>query len=71
MNNEKDINAKEVVKHMMQHDLFSQWLGIEVLEIKEQVVVVREQIQEQVVAKDLVKEQKMINTKNVIMKPNF
>ena len=35
MNNEKDINAKEVVKHMMQHDLFSQWLGIEVLEIKE------------------------------------
>lgn len=25
----------EVVTHMMQHDLFSQWLGIEVLEIKE------------------------------------
>ena len=35
MNNEKDITANEVVKHMMQHDLFSQWLGIEVLEIKE------------------------------------
>ncbi len=31
-NNEK---AKEVVAHMMQHDLFSQWLGIKVLEIKE------------------------------------
>jgi acyl-CoA thioesterase len=31
-NNEK---AKQVVAHMMQHDLFSQWLGIEVLEIKE------------------------------------
>ena len=25
----------EVVTHMMQHDLFSQWLGIEVLKIKE------------------------------------
>ncbi len=27
--------ANEVVTHMMQHDLFSQWLGITVLEIKE------------------------------------
>jgi acyl-CoA thioesterase len=27
--------ANEVVIHMMQYDLFSQWLGIEVLEIKE------------------------------------
>ena len=26
---------QQVVTHMMQHDLFSQWLGIEVLEIKE------------------------------------
>jgi len=26
---------KEVVDHMMKHDRFSQWLGIEVLEIKE------------------------------------
>ncbi|MFC4262840.1 hydroxyphenylacetyl-CoA thioesterase PaaI [Ferruginibacter yonginensis] len=25
----------EVVTHMMQHDLFSQWLGIKVLDIKE------------------------------------
>lgn len=25
----------EVVNHMMEHDLFSQWLGIEVLEINE------------------------------------
>ena len=24
----------EVVEHMMQHDLFSQWLGIEVLQVK-------------------------------------
>ena len=27
--------ANDVVAHMMKHDLFSQWLGIEVLEIKE------------------------------------
>ena len=26
---------QEVVSHMMEHDLFSQWLGIEVIEIKE------------------------------------
>ena len=32
---EKDRSAKEVVAHMMEQDLFSQWLGIEVLEIKE------------------------------------
>lgn len=27
--------AQEVVTHMMEHDLFSQWLGIEVLDVKE------------------------------------
>lgn len=32
---EKDILAKKVVAHMMEHDLFSQWLGIEVLEVRE------------------------------------
>ncbi len=35
MSNEKDKLAKEVVSHMMDNDLFSQWLGIEILEIKE------------------------------------
>jgi acyl-CoA thioesterase len=35
MDSDKDSLAKQVVAHMMQHDLFSQWLGIEVLEIKE------------------------------------
>jgi acyl-CoA thioesterase len=35
MLNEKDQFATEVVTHMMKHDLFSQWLGIEVLEVKE------------------------------------
>jgi acyl-CoA thioesterase len=31
----KDELAKSVVSHMMENDFFSQWLGIEVLEIKE------------------------------------
>ena len=35
MANEKDILAKQVVNKMMEDDLFSQWLGIEVVEIKE------------------------------------
>jgi len=35
MNPEKDQLARAVVNHMMQHDLFSQWLGIELLDIKE------------------------------------
>lgn len=35
MNNEKDLLAKKVVDHMMHDDLFSQWLGIEVLDVKE------------------------------------
>ena len=29
MDTEKDSIAKKVVDHMMEHDLFSQWLGIE------------------------------------------
>ena len=35
MNADKNAVALSVVQHMMQHDLFSQWMGIEVLEIKE------------------------------------
>jgi len=35
MNKEKNELANAVVDHMIEHDLFSQWLGIEVLEIKE------------------------------------
>ena len=35
MQTDQDKKANEVVSHMMKHDLFSQWLGIEVLEIKE------------------------------------
>jgi acyl-CoA thioesterase len=29
------MNPSQVVEHMMRNDLFSQWLGIEVIEIKE------------------------------------
>lgn len=35
MNNEKNTSPQSVVSHMMEHDLFSQWLGIEIEEIKE------------------------------------
>lgn len=35
MQTEQDKKANDVVAHMMKHDLFSQWLGIEVLVIKE------------------------------------
>jgi len=35
MAKEKDQLANEVVNHMMDNDFFSQWMGIEVLEIKE------------------------------------
>jgi acyl-CoA thioesterase len=35
MNIEKDVFAGKVVAYVIQQDLFSQWLGIEVLEIKE------------------------------------
>lgn len=30
-----DDKARKVVSHMMEHDLFSQWMGIEVLDVKE------------------------------------
>lgn len=31
---EKDLLASEVANHMLKEDLFSQWLGIEIIEIK-------------------------------------
>jgi len=35
MNEEKNLLAKKVVDKMMDHDEFSQWMDVEVLEIKE------------------------------------
>lgn len=41
--------AKEVVDHMMDHDAFSQWLGIEVLEITEGYSRIRMTIRKEMV----------------------
>lgn len=49
MLSEKDQLAKDVVAHMMQHDLFSQWLGIEVLEIKEGFSKIRMTVREEMI----------------------
>ncbi len=35
MNTEKNTEPIQVVNHMMLHDTFSQWLGIEVIEVRE------------------------------------
>jgi acyl-CoA thioesterase len=35
MLNEKDQLANSVVSHMMENDFFSQWMGVEVLEVNE------------------------------------
>ena len=35
MATDKDLQAGKVVEHMLRQDLFSQWLGISVLEIRE------------------------------------
>lgn len=45
MNNSHD----KVVSHMMQHDAFSQWLGIKVLEIKEGYAKIKMTIREEMV----------------------
>ena len=35
MSNENNITASKVVEHMLEKDMFSQWLGISIIEIKE------------------------------------
>jgi acyl-CoA thioesterase len=49
MRNEKDKLANDVVSHMMENDFFSQWLGIEVLEIKEGYSRIRMTIRQEMV----------------------
>ncbi|MBI2272220.1 MAG: hydroxyphenylacetyl-CoA thioesterase PaaI [Bacteroidetes bacterium] len=44
---EKDLFAKKVVAHMMEHDKFSQWLGIEVVEIREGYSKIRMTVREE------------------------
>ncbi|MBS1759614.1 MAG: hydroxyphenylacetyl-CoA thioesterase PaaI [Bacteroidetes bacterium] len=49
MSNEKDLFANKVVAQMMEQDRFSQWLGIEVLEIKEGYSKIKMTIREEMV----------------------
>ncbi len=49
MNTEKDKLANDVVSHMMEHDRFSQWLGIEIVEIKEGYSKIKMTIREEMV----------------------
>ena len=46
---EKDKTAREVVNEMMRKDLFSQWLGIEVVEIKEGYSKIQMTIREEMI----------------------
>ena len=41
--------ARRVVEHMMQHDRFSQWLGIELLDIKTVESCIRMKVREEMV----------------------
>lgn len=49
MNAEKDKFAREVVAHMMKNDLFSQWLGVEVLGIKEGYSKIKMTVREEMI----------------------
>lgn len=49
MNSEKDQLAKKVVDKMMADDLFSQWLGIEIVQIKEGYCKLRMRIRKEMV----------------------
>lgn len=49
MNTGKDKFAQEVVAHLMKQDLFSQWLGIEVLEVKEGYSKIRMTVREEMI----------------------
>ena len=45
----KDNLSKEVVAHMMEHDLFSQWLGLEVLDIEEGYSKIKMTVREEMI----------------------
>ena len=46
---QNDQLARDVVDHMMDHDFFSQWMGIEVLEIREGYSRIQMQIRKEMV----------------------
>lgn len=45
----KNKDAQAVVAHMMEHDLFSRWLGIEVLEIKDGYSKIKMTVREEMI----------------------
>lgn len=45
----KDTLANEVVAHMMKNDLFSQWLGVEVLEVREGYSKIKMTVREEMI----------------------
>ena len=47
--NEQNQLAQQVVNHMMEYDLFSQWLGITVLEIKEGYSKIQMQVRKEMI----------------------
>lgn len=49
MHTEKEQQARAVVSHMLEHDRFSNWLGIQVLEIREGYSRIRMTIREEMV----------------------
>ena len=49
MNTEKNKFAQEVVAHMMKNDLFSQWLGVEVLDVKEGYSKIKMTVREEMI----------------------
>ncbi|MGZ8544035.1 MAG: hotdog fold thioesterase, partial [Flavisolibacter sp.] len=46
---QNDVLANDVVSHMMKHDLFSQWLGIEIVEVKEGYSRIRMTLREEMI----------------------
>ncbi len=46
---EEDLFAKKVVEHMMESDRFSQWLGINILEIAEGYAKIQMQVRDEMV----------------------
>lgn len=49
MQQEKDEFARAVVSQMMQNDLFSQWLGIEVLDVREGYAKIQMTLREEMI----------------------
>ena len=49
MNNHKDQLARSVVDHMMENDFFSQWMGVQVLEVREGYSCVKMSIRKEMV----------------------